>query len=666
MIFAKWSRKSDSVFLSLGKTVKISVLSAGYFMLNAFNTVAQTDTIKIQDITVSAYKTQVSFANAARVINLVSSEEISDAPLTSVQDALKSLMNVDLRERGVYGVQTDLNIRGGSFEQNVVLINGVRMTDPQTGHFQMNLPVDLIDIERIELLRGPSSSLYGNNAFSGGVNFITGNDTENGIRLGLLAGENELYGGSLALNLSTRTFKNYFSASKKTSAGYVDNTDFDILNLFYKGKLITNAGDLQLQAGYLNKSFGAFNFYTPAYPDQYEQNKTWMANVKFFSKGDIKVNPSVYWRRNFDRFELFRNNPAVWYTNHNFHITDVYGAEVTSQLATGVGQLAFGVDWNTEAILSNVLGDELDNEQDIPGVDSTKFTHGKTRQNLNLSFEERFKINKLTASIHLLTNYNSMFYWNFYPGIDISYEINKNVSLIASANWSGRAPSYTELYYSGGGSQGNPDLKVEKASTYEIGTKYINKVLVIQSAIFYREGKNIIDWVKTNPDDANWVSQNLTSINTFGIDFLAKLNLKESFGERFPVNSILFNYTYLDMDLNSKEYLSRYVLDYLRHNASVTVNHNIINGLTANWQVNFQYRNGSYSPYTEINDEWSYRTPVAYEPLYLLDLKLNYKLNQFTIYAQAKNLFDVTNQNIENVFLPGRWISGGLILDLKI
>ncbi len=663
MTFSKWSRKSNSAFLSLGKTIKIAVLSAGYFLLHAFNTVAQTDTIKIQDVTVSAYKTPVSFVDAARVINMVSGEEISEAPLTSVQDALKSVLNVDLRERGVYGVQTDLNIRGGSFEQNVVLINGVKMTDPQTGHFQMNLPVDLIDIERIELLRGASSSLYGNNAFSGAVNFITGNDDENRIRAGALAGEHGLFAGNLAVNLTTKNFKNYFSISKKVSDGYVKNTDFDILNLFYKGKLLTKAGQIQMQAGFLDKSFGAFNFYTPVFPNQYEQNKTWMANVKFFSSSSIKINPSIYWRRNFDRFELFRYEPASWYTNHNYHVTNVYGADVTGWLATGNGQLGFGADWNTEAILSNVLGEELDNAQDIPGVDSTKFTNGKTRQNLNLSLEEQFKLGKFNASIHLLTNYNTMFDWNIYPGADLSFNLNQNAKLIASANWSGRVPSYTELYYNGGGSEGNPDLKAEKAISFELGGKYFNNVFVVQSSVFYRKGENIIDWVRQDATD-NWKSQNLTSINTIGVDFLAKINLRNTFNEKFPINFILLNYTYLDMDLSSKEMFSRYVLDYLRHNATLTLNHNIIKGLTANWQFNFQYRNGNYTPYFFESSAWG--EPTAYEPLYLVDLKLNYKLKQLNFYLQAKNLFDVKNQNLENVFLPGRWISGGLIVDFKI
>lgn len=664
MVFTRWTRRSDSVFLSLGRSIKISALTAGYFLLNAFTTNAQTDTIKIQEVTISAYKTPVNFADAARIISLLSAGEIEDAPLTSINDALKSAMNVDVRERGVYGVQSDLNIRGGSFDQNVVLINGVRMSDPQTGHFQMNLPIDLIDIERIEMLHGASSSLYGNNAFSGAINIITGNDDRSGVKVGLLAGEHELFGGNIALNLSTKKIKNYLSVAKKVSAGYTQNTDFDILNLFYKGKLITDAGALQLQAGYLDKSFGANNFYTPVYPNQYEENKTWMANLKFFTNGNFKISPSIYFRRNFDRFELFRNNPPAWYSNHNYHTTDVYGAEIGTQFNTGSGQMALGADWNTESILSNKLGEVLDNEQAIKGVEGVSYTNGKTRQNFTAFFEQRFRFNNLQISTSLSANFNSMFDWNFYPGIDLSLNINPNFKLIASASRSGRIPTYTDLYYVGPTNIGNPDLKTETANTFEFGSKYITKTLIIQSAIFFRQGNNIIDWVKINADDP-WQSNNIVAINTIGVEISAKFMFQEKYGDKFPVHFLQFNYAYLDMDKSSDLYTSKYVLDYLRHNAGLTINHNIVKNLTANWQMNFQYRNGSYFPYTEESGIWAYRNAKNYEPLYLMDLKITYRYENFDFYIQGKNIFDNEQQDIENVLLPGRWISGGLLINLK-
>ncbi len=664
MFFAKWTGRSDAIFLSLGKCIKIAVLALSYFVMNTFNTMAQTDTVKIQDITVSAYKTKTSLANTARIVNIVSAKEIEELPLTSISDALKSAMNIDLRERGVFGIQSDVNIRGGSFEQNVILINGVKMTDPQTGHFQMNLPIELANIDRIELLRGGASGLYGNNAFSGAINFITGNSSKSGIKASLLAGEHALFGANIAINLCSKKFRNYISVSKKKSDGYIPNTDFDILNLFYKGKYVGKAGTLQVQTGFLNKSFGAHNFYTAKFPDQYEQNKTLLANIKFFSSGSVKLNPSIYWRRNFDRFELFRNERPAWYKNHNYHKTDVFGANITGQAPTGIGEFGFNLDWNTEAILSNKLGEILDTPIDIKDVDNTQYTKGKTRQNFNASVEKQIKLNKATIFAQVLGNYNSMFGWNIYPGIDINYSLNNNFKLIASANMSGRVPSFTELYYKGGGKEGNIDLKPEKATSYEIGGKYISNALFVQTSVYFRQGSNIIDWTKTKAAD-NWKSSNLSEINTIGYDFLAKINIEKLTSADFFIKSISLNYSYISMDLKSEQPFSNYILDYLRNNASLTINHSIIKGLTASWQANFHNRNGNYIPYAKQNGKFVALAPENYKPTFLLDIKLSYKVQDFVLFVQAKNVLDTKNQNIENVFLPGRWISGGLLLNLN-
>ncbi len=662
MVFAKWSRRRNAAFLSLGRIIKISALTASYFMLNAFNTLAQTDTVKIQEITVSAYKTPVSFSNAPRIVTIISTAEIAQAPLISINDALKSAMNVDVRERGAYGVQADINFRGGSSEQNVVLVNGVKMNDPQTGHFQMNLPVELSDIDRIEIIHGAASSVFGNNAFSGAINLITGLKDENGIKATLFAGQHDLYGGNMALNLTNKKFTNYLSVSKKVSAGYIDDTDFDILNLFYNGKLITKAGDLQLQAGFLDKSFGANSFYTPVYPNQYEQNKTWMTSLKFFSNNQLKINPSIYWRRNFDRFELFRSNPPVWYTNHNYHQTDVYGADLNSQFDWKLGKGSVGIDWNTEPIISNKLGDILDKAKPIKDVDSVMYDHGKSRQNMSAFFENHFSYKNWTLSTSLMANWNSMYNWNFYPGVDMSYKLNTNWHALLSVNWSGRLPSYTDLYYVGPGNQGNIELVPEKSTNCELGAKYITPLLMIQSAIFYRQGKDIIDWVKLNPAD-KWQSSNITNINTIGYEFSAKFILKEKFGDQFPVKNISFNYTYLDENKSSSNYNSKYVLDYLRHNAGFTINHAIVKNLSATWQFNFQIRNGTYYPYNQVSKLWE--TAKLYEPLYLLDLKIIYQYRNFDFFLQGKNILDQDQQNIENVQLPGRWISGGIIINIR-
>lgn len=663
MVFSKWSGKSNSAFLSLKRQVKISVLSVAYFLLNTFTTEAQIDTIKIDEIRISGYRTELTLSKVPRMVTVITGTDLNEAPINSIHDALKTLMNIDVRDRGAFGVQSDLNIRGGSFEQNVVLINGIRMNDPQTGHFQMNLPLDLVDVKRIEYLAGSSSSLFGNNAFGGAINIITGLNRENSAKLSLSTGEHAYFGTNLSVNLSSKLFKNYLSISKRISEGHIENTDFNIFNVFYNAKIITKPGELQLQAGFLDKSFGANNFYTPVYPEQYEQNKTWLANIRYVIGSQVRIIPSFYWRRNTDRFELFRNEAPAWYKSHNYHLTDVLGAEINSLIKVSNGQWAFGFEWNRESILSNKLGDLLEQAVAIKNLDSVSYTYGKSRQNLNFFIENQFQLSRFSLISRIMVNHNSMFGWNFYPGIDALYVIGDKLRLVSSVNWSGRIPSFTDLYYVGPTNKGNIDLLPEKAISSEIGLKYKSGIISGQSAVFYRQGRQIIDWVKYHKDSL-WESSNITEIDTWGFEMSLKFDFNSKYGKDFFIKTLNIAYTYLSADKNSDIFISKYVLDYLRHHLNFSVTHQIRDFLTLNWSITFQDRNGSYLPYNQLTK--SFDPARDFKPFFLADIKLAYNRKPFEFYIQLKNIFNIKTQNIENVELPGRWTIAGITFDVDL
>jgi len=658
--FNKWSRKSYASMISLNKIIKISVLSVSYFIMSAFTTLAQTDTIKIEEIMIKAARTELKYSKASRIITIIDKEEISSVPAAGINDILNSVLSVDIRSRGAYGVQADMNIRGGSFEQALVLINGMRANDPQTGHFNLNLPIDIQDIERIEVLEGPGARVYGNNAFSGAINIITNTNDKNNIHFALIGGSYKLFGAKLSADYKIKNFKNYISVSKKESSGYKENTDFDILNLYYSGGQTTHNGELQVQAGFMDKSFGANSFYTPVYPNQYEQNKTAFASMGYNSKGKLNMSYSAYWRLNFDRFELFRDNPASWYTGPNYHINNLYGAAVNSNFGVLGGKMSLGLDWNLESILSNKLGDSLETKKPIPGVDDKFYTNGSNRQNISAFVEQQFNYYKFNISAGLMNNWNSVFGWNFYPGIDLSYFVIDHLSIMGSINFSGRLPSFTDLYYVGPTNIGNKDLVAEKALTYELGTKYINHFLIIQSAVFKRYGTNIIDWIKQNPDDL-WQSNNITNVDATGFEFSAKFSFRQAIIKKIPVNYIRFNYSYTHMDKSSSEYISKYVLDYLQHNFSFSMEHNIYKKLKASWMFHYGKRNGTFVPYDQEVGEWL--NPEEYKAVSLLDLRVFYQLKNIKLYVEGSNLLDIKYQDIENVSLPGRWLRAGLSLD---
>ncbi|HMA87091.1 MAG TPA: TonB-dependent receptor plug domain-containing protein, partial [Desulfosalsimonadaceae bacterium] len=114
-------------------------------------------------------------------VSVITREDIAVLPADNFTDVLEHVNGVDVRQRGAGGVQTDIGIRGASFEQTLIMVDGVAISDPQTGHHNMNLPVTLSDIERIEVVKGPAARIYGPNAMGGVINIITRDVKENAI-----------------------------------------------------------------------------------------------------------------------------------------------------------------------------------------------------------------------------------------------------------------------------------------------------------------------------------------------------------------------------------------------------------------------------------------------------------------------------------------------------
>jgi len=654
--FKQWSGNKYSIMRSLKSVVKISVLSIGY-LLHGFTGSAQTDTVKLDEIKVNAARNELKYSDATRMLTIIDKQEITAMPANSISAVLSSALNVDIRERGIAGVQADFNMRGSSFEEALILINGMRVNDPQTGHFSLNLPIDPSDIKRIEILSGPAARIYGNNAFSGAINIITGKSTKNHLKLSVASGSYAYWDAKISGSYQIKHFTNFLSFSKSASQGHKENTDFDINNFYYSGNRIFNNSSLSVQAGFTDKAFGANSFYTPVYPNQYEENKTAFTNIRYQTEGNIKMSYAGYWRLNFDKFELFRNNPPNWYQGANYHTNNTYGFSLNSNFDALKGKVTVGTDWNYESIISNKLGDSLDKPKPIPGTENKYYTNGSNRQNISLFAEQQYQLKKFTIVAGAMGNYNTVFGWNFYPGIDLSYSLSPHLKLMTSANFSGRLPTFTELYYIGPTNTGNPDLIPETAFTYEAGLKYINNIILLQSAIFRRLGTNIIDWVKINPEDL-WQPDNITEVNATGIEFAAKFNLNSLNNFHLPFNYIRFNYAFTILDKNSGAYISKYALDYLKHNFNISLEHKIYKNLKAAWKLQYRKRNGTYIPYDSEQAVWLDAT--EYKAVFLLDVKLSYTYKKLNVFGEGSNLFNLKYQDIENVELPGIWVKAGI------
>ncbi len=666
LFFRKWKRKSYSLFQCLNKEVAISVLAISYLFsipVNSFATVIDTTEIKIQydldEIEVSAQRSPVVYSQVARIISVMERKEIEASPAQSVQELLGYISGVDVRQRGAEGVQADISIRGGTSDQTLILLNGINITDPQTGHHNLNLPVSLNQIERIEVLEGPAARVYGPNAFSGAINIITRQPDSKSVQAELSGGSFGLFNANLSGSFKTGKLKHLLAAGQSRSDGYIENTDFQIRNLFYSNERSVNGNRLNFQIGISDKGFGANSFYTPKYPNQYEQTNTLFSSVKWQSGDKLHLTPVIYWRRHQDRFELFRNNPPDWYATHNYHLTNSYGANLNSWFQWKFGKTSFGIEGRSENILSNVLGENLELPRPVPG-ENAEFTKSKSRNMASVFFEHIYYYNVLTISSGvLLSSISENNGLNFFPGLDISYQISDPLKLFTSYTTSLRMPTFTDLYYSGPTNIGNPDLVAERTVAFEAGVKLQSYFLQGHFVVFYRQGKEIIDWVKTKEDE-KWQPQNLTRLNSLGTEVQVTFLLKKHFGKHFP-NKIDLSYFYNELEKENLNFISNYVLDNLKHKFTGSVNMDVLANISFDLRCSFQQRDGSYTVY-ENND---FGNETAYESFWIWDGKLRYHKDKLTVFISANNISNTAYYDIGNISQPGRWLKAGISYQLN-
>ncbi len=669
-MFKKWMHKSYAIFNSLRKVVNIGTLMVAYFTILGYGqTFAQTDTasiekkINLKEVEVSAHRTPALYSEVGRVITVISKKEIEALPVQSVDQLLEYIANVDVRQRGPLGVQSDVSIRGGSSDEVMILLNGINITDPQSGHHSLNLPIDFHSIERVEVLEGPGARIYGANAFSGAINFITGSEDASSVKVNALGGAYGLYDGGVSATLAGKKVKSFVAVNKSHSDGYIDNTDFDIYNLFYQGKLNIKDQSVELQVGYNNKGFGANEFYSAKYPDQYEHTKTTFASLKFKTHTDNPFESSIYWRRHQDRFELYRGmvDAPSWYTTFNYHLTNIVGANINKVIKSKIGKTAIGADFRSESIWSNVLGLDMDDSIAVPGEGGVYFDKTYTRTNSSLFLEHSYTFQKFSVSAGVLFNSNSDLDWKFdvFPGIDVSYWLNNNMKIYASYNKTLRMPTFTDLFYSGTTNVGNPDLEPEEASTIEGGIKYNSgNGFHANLSSFYRHGKNMIDWGREAGTDSKYTASNLNDLNTTGVEAAFDLNFQRILPNQLFLKTFNVNYSWLNQAESLPEgYESMYVYDYLKHKFSANFQHLVISHINASWGCSFQDRVGSYDEYN-INDGTT--ETKDYKPFWVLDFRLTWKNKNKMVYVEATNLLDKKYTDLGQLYQPGRWIKAGL------
>ncbi|NJO69107.1 MAG: TonB-dependent receptor [Bacteroidetes bacterium] len=663
--FRHWSRKPFAVMSSLQKVIKIGVMCVTYSMLTQpGKTYAQADSTQVinnlKEVVVSAQRAPVTYSNVARVVHVIPRSEIANAPVLSLNELLDYSPGVDIRQRGTHGIQADVSIQGGSFDQSLILLNGINISDPQTGHLSMNLPIDIESVSRIEVLTGSASRVFGANAFTGAINIITNPVGKNYIRASASAGDFGLYKAGASVQYNLKNYYSHLSYSKSASDGYTHNTDFKSQSLFYQGGVKQNSYFINFQAGYNDKDYGANSFYSSRYADQYEENQTWFGGINAAFGKTAVIKPTVYWRRNYDHYILIRNNPAAY---QNFHFTDVLGSNLNAELKWKAGTTNIGLEYRKEQIYSTRLGEKTNDSLKVKGEENIYYIRSASRNNFSIFAEHSINLNKFSVSGGVMINHYSSLDKGFvvYPGIDAAYRFTPWSKVYATYNKSLRLPTFTDLYYTGPQNLSNPDLEPEEAHQIETGLKYNIQGLYGNISYFYRKGINIIDLIEQTGN--MWQSQNITRLNTQGLEITSFVNVRELTGTNIFINKLSVTYNYTEIDKESGSYVSAYVLDNLKHKFSVNLNHVIYKNISANWYLNWQDRNGNYGKYDPATKT---TTETPYKPFWLLDGRINWKPGILNVFAEVSNIFAREYYDFGNIVQPGRWFKIGLSIELGI
>jgi iron complex outermembrane receptor protein len=288
------------------------------------------------------------------------------------------------------------------------------------------------------------------------------------------------------------------------------------------------------------------------------------------------------------------------------------------------------------------------------------FTKEDSRNTVSLNAEYSFDWKGLHLATGVMaTRYSEVDDIQVYHGVEASYKIFGGLRVFSSYNEAMRLPTFTDLYYSGPTNIGNPNLKPEESNTIEGGLKYTGTAQRIQLAVFRRNGKNIIDWVKENEEE-KWQPQNLIELNATGLEVSWEIRPKQLKAD-YPVSNVRVSYSYNQLDKTAGDLISQYVLDNLKHKLAVKLQHEIAGNLSANWGVTFQDRAGGFVKY----DDGSYGQETSYKPFWLLDARLAWTAPNWKVYAEASNLLDKTYYDHGNVPQPGRWMRFGVSYKLN-
>ena len=569
-----------------------------------------------QTVVVTAAATPVQLGSASRTLTVITRDRIDALPALSVADVLRLAASVDVRARGERGVQTDFAVRGSGFGQMLVLVDGVRLNDPQSGHHNGDIPVPLDAVERIEVLYGPGASLFGADAFGGTVNVITRRTAAPSATL--VAGGNGLVGARGQWGSGAGPVRHVLTASADRSGGFMYDRDFATASF----RTQSSWGDrTQLAASWLRKEFGANNFYGGNAPSREWTNQT-LVTLQH------RVGEAAGWtfagvgsyRTHGDRFVFNQTRPELSDNRHRTHAA--IGTLKASRRASTGGTVTLGAEAGQDWIRSTNLRDhEL----------SRVSAFGEWRQPLGPSFD-------VDASLRLDRYEQFGAAWN--PSMGVGWWATSRVRLRASVARAFRVPTFTERYYSDPANLARAEVGPETAWAGEGGADlFLPGQWVARAAFFRRADQDVIDWLR--PDTSvRWQTFNVRNVDTVGVELALSRTLPRG-------GFVEASFTGLDVSAPSVTQLSKYALDYAPRSVTASV------ALPRLGRVRV-------APRLEYRDRRRPRlqpsgaVALSSADYVLLDARVAVGVSRrLELVLDGSNLFDVAYQEVAGVPMPG-------------
>lgn len=556
-----------------------------------------------QTVVVTGTYAPAPLEESDRTVDVVDTNQ-SPVLFRSWADTLRLDSSIDLQQRSP-GTQADLSIRGSSFEQTLVLVDGIRINDAQSGHHDLDLPIPFESIERVEVLHGSGSTLYGSDAMGGAVNFITAAPVATELRLGAGVGNFGTNVQNGVASLLSQSWSEQLTFTRDFSSGFMPDRDYRNFAAASETRVQTRLGTSTLLFGLSDRPFGADQFYGN-FPS-WERTKGWFVGAAQAFGSDTQV--IFGYRRHSDEFILIRDQPQIYENNH---ITDSWEGAVRehTKLSQNTG-LYYGAEFYRDSIDSNNLG-----------------LHARTRGAAYFDFDVR-ALRRFSLSLGAREEAFSRGTADFSPTVTAGYWLSSHLKLRASAAHAFRVPSYTDLYYSDPANVGNPNLRPEKAWGFEGGIEWtVWEHLSGSVTIFDRREHDVIDYVRSNPSSV-WQAVNIDNLQFTGLELLTRLKLSSS--QQFD-----FSYTGLYGAQQALAGLqSKYVFDYP------------VNQASAGWlgllpgRLEMRVRAGITQRYHS-------------DPYPLMELSATRRLGILHPYVQITNLTNTGYEEIQGVRMPGR------------